>query len=110
MEAAVFELDQSRAANTNTTQTGRSVSFIMKNSELFGLEHLSFNPNFFYGCYRFYTSEQRFLLLFSWIFNIMLFQAVLRHYIGKKHRVLDRFVKEHLPRSRKKICRGFTSY
>ena len=31
----------------------------------------------------------------------MLFQAVMRHYIGKKHGVLDRFVKENLARIRK---------
>ena len=37
----------------------------------------------------------------SWIFNLLLFQAVMRHYIGKKHGVLDRFVKENLARIRK---------
>ena len=49
-------------------------------------------------------SEQRFpqlLSKFSWIFTILLFQAVMRHYIGKKHGVLDRFVKENLARIRK---------
>ena len=35
----------------------------------------------------------------------MLFQAVMRNYIGQKHRVLDRLVKEHLARIRKEKSR-----
>ena len=37
----------------------------------------------------------------QYLLKLLLLQAVMRHYIGKKHGVLDRFVKEELAQIRK---------